>query len=190
MCSAIPRVALSRGRKAEAALRRRLGDVHFEELPRQLALVSTDMLNHAAVVHRRGLVRTAVRASLSLPGLFPPTRLTESLHIDGGVLDNLPVGALASDEGPILAVNISAGGRLSRGSPPRMPTLPETLLRSMMMGSAAALPAGRRQAAVVVTPDTRGIGLLEFHQIDRAVEAGRAAGRAALEALAARSPPS
>jgi predicted acylesterase/phospholipase RssA len=147
------------------------------------------MLNHAAVVHRRGLVRTAVRASLSLPGLFPPTRLTESLHIDGGVLDNLPVGALAPDEGPILAVNISAGGRLSRGSgPPRMPTLPETLLRSMMMGSAVALSAGRRHAAVVVTPDTRGIGLLEFHQIDRAVEAGRAAGRAALEALASRSP--
>ncbi len=33
-----------------------------------------------------------------------------------------------------------------------------------------------------MTPDTRGIGLLEFHQIDRAVEAGRAAGRAALDA--------
>ena len=68
-----------------------------------------------------------------------------------------------------------------------MPSLPETLLRSMMMGSAGAVAAGRRQAAVVVTPDTRGIGLLEFHQIDRAVEAGRAAGRAALDALSARS---
>ena len=184
----VPRVAISRGRKAEAALRRRLGDLHFEELPRELALVSTDMLDHSAVVHRRGLVRDAVRASLSLPGLFPPARLAASLHIDGGVLDNLPVGALHADEGPILAVNISPGGRLSRGSePPRMPSLPETLLRSMMMGSAGAVAAGRRQAAVVVTPDTRGIGLLEFHQIDRAVEAGRAAGRAALEALAARS---
>jgi NTE family protein len=184
----VPRVAISRGRKVEAALRHRLGDVHFEELPRQLALVSTDMLNRTAVVHRRGLVREAVRASLSLPGLFPPARLTASLHVDGGVLDNLPVGALDADEGPILAVNISAGGRLSHGSgPPRMPTLPETLLRSMMMGSAVALAAGRREAAVVVTPDTRGIGLLEFHQIDRAVEAGRAAGQAALEALAARS---
>ena len=184
----VPRVAISRGRKAEAALKRRLGDLHFEELPRELALVSTDMLNHSAVVHRRGLVRAAVRASLSLPGLFPPARLAASLHIDGGVLDNLPVGALHADEGPILAVNISPGGRLSRGSePPRMPSLPETLLRSMMMGSAGAVAAGRRQAAVVVTPDTRGIGLLEFHQIDRAVEAGRAAGRAALDALAARS---
>ncbi len=52
------------------------------------------------------------------------------------------------------------------------------------MGSAPAIEEARQQAAVVVTPDTRGIGLLEFHQIDRAVEAGRVAGRAAIDALA------
>jgi len=60
----------------------------------------------------------------------------------------------------------------------------ETLLRSMLIGSAAAIDDARRRAAIVVTPDTRGIGLLEFHQIDRAIEAGRAAGRAAIAALA------
>ena len=181
----VPRVAISRGRKAEAALERYFGDVQFEELPRQLALVSTDLLKNTTVVHRRGLVRHAVRASLSLPGLFPPTRLTESLHVDGGVLDNLPVRSLDDDEGPILAVNIaSAGGLSNRAGPPRMPSLPETMLRSILMGSAAELAAARQQAAIVVTPDTRGIGLFEFHQIDRAVEAGRAAGRAAIDALA------
>jgi predicted acylesterase/phospholipase RssA len=69
-----------------------------------------------------------------------------------------------------------------------MPSLPETLLRSMLMASASAGAAARQQAAVVVTPDTRGIGLLEFHQIDRAVDAGRAAGRAAVDALAEHLP--
>jgi NTE family protein len=181
----VPRVALSKGRKADAALVRQFDELHFEELPRQLALVSTDMINNATVIHRRGRVRDAVRASLSLPGLFPPARVGESLHIDGGVLDNLPVSSLDEDEGPILAVNIaSAGSSSRRGGQPRMPSLPETMLRSMLMGSAGAIAAARTQAAVVVTPDTRGIGLLEFHQIDRAVEAGRAAGRAALEAMA------
>jgi len=182
----LPRVSVSRGRRAEVALHRQFGDLHFEELPRQLALVSTDMLNHSSVVHRRGLVREALRASLSLPGLLPPARLSESLHIDGGVLDNLPVHALDEDEGPILAVNIaSVGGLSSRSGPPRMPTLPETVMRAMLMGSATSVAAARDRATVVVTPDTRGIGLFEFHQIDRAVEAGRAAGRAALDALAA-----
>ena len=183
----LPRVALSAGHRAEAALDRQFGDLHFEELPRQLALVSTDMLEHAPSSTAEGSCG-GLRASFSLPGLFPPAGLNGSLHIDGGVLDNLPVSALEEDEGPIVAVNIAAGAGFSRrAGPPRMPTLPETMLRTMLMGSARELAAAREHATVVVTPDTRGIGLLEFHQIDRAVEAGRAAGRAALDALASLS---
>ena len=179
-----PRIALTRGRRVDSALERRFSDLHFEELPRQLALVSTDMLAHTTVTHRRGLVRDAVRASLSLPALLPPTRVANTLHVDGGILDNLPVAALDPEEGPIVAVNISAAAPLRHsGRPPRMPTLPETLLRSILMGSATAADEARRRATVTVTPDTRGIGLFEFHQIDRAIEAGRAAGAAAVAAL-------
>jgi predicted acylesterase/phospholipase RssA len=56
-------------------------------------------------------------------------------------------------------------------------------MRVLLMSSAAALDRARERAAVMVTPDTRGVGLLEFHQIDRLREAGRAAGRAALDQL-------
>jgi EmrB/QacA subfamily drug resistance transporter len=181
---AFPRVALTRGRRADAALARQLGDLTFEELPRQLALVSTDMLAHKTVTHSRGVVRDALRASLSLPALLPPKRLAQTLHLDGGILDNLPVAALEQGEGPVVAVNIAAAGSLGRdGRPPRTPALPETLLRSILMGSAEAAADARRHATITVTPDTRGIGLLEFHQIDRAIEAGRVAGEAIVRAL-------
>jgi len=181
----VPRAAIARGSRARAALDRHVGDRYFEELPREAAVVSADLLEHAAAVHRRGRVQDALRASFSLPGLFPPVRVGNSLHVDGGVIDNLPVSALEDDEGPIVAVNISAGGSgRSRSGEPRVPLIMETLLRSMLIGSAAAIDDARRRAAIVVTPDTRGIGLLEFHQIDRAIEAGRAAGRAAIAALA------
>jgi EmrB/QacA subfamily drug resistance transporter len=180
----LPRFALSRGRRLDTALVRTLGDVHFEELPRRLAVVSTDLVRRTRVVHRRGRVRDAVRASVSLPGLVPPARLGPELHVDGGLLDNLPVDALAPEDGPILAVNIAAGSSLGRREgPPRMPALPELLLRSLLIGGAGSHVAARRQATLVVTPDTRGIGLLEFHQLDRAIDAGRAAGAAAAEAL-------
>ena len=181
---ALPRFALSRGGRLAAALARRLGDVYFEELPRQLAVASTDLRGRTSVVHRRGLVRAAIRASISLPGLYPPARLGDEIHVDGGLLDNLPVEALHEDEGPILAVNISVGSSLGRRSgPPRMPLLPDLLLRSLLIGAADAHDAAQRKAAVIVTPDTRAIGLLEFHQLDRAIAAGRAAGVAAVEEL-------
>ena len=186
-------VSVARGRKAEAAIARQLGSTIFEELPRELTLVSTDLINRRLVVHRRGPVGQAIRASLSLPGLYPPARVGDSLHVDGGVLDNLPVRPLSDfDEGPVVAVNIGAASSIRSPGAARLPSLGETLLRTMLMAGTTSLEEARKHAAVVVTPDTRGIGLLEFHQIDRARAAGKVAGEAVVaalqERLAARPP--
>ena len=53
-------------------------------------------------VHERGSLATAVRASLSLPGIFPPVRQGSDFLVDGGVLNNLPVDVMrtASGEAP------------------------------------------------------------------------------------------
>src|SRR5262249_18784052 len=50
----VPRTALSRGHKAEAGLRRNFGGLHFEELPRELVLVSTDLFGRRVILHRHG----------------------------------------------------------------------------------------------------------------------------------------
>jgi NTE family protein len=132
-------------------------------------------------------VRKAVGASARLPVLFAPIPDDEGrLLIDGGVLDNLPVDLLTErDEGPVLAVNIAMGGGggsgRSRSGRPRVPALGETLLRTMMIGSGGAVDAARAEGAWVITPPTLGVGLLEFHQLDRMIGAGRAAARALLE---------
>jgi NTE family protein len=168
---------------------RTLGDPVFEGLPRQLHAVSTDLVTRTRQVHRRGSVADAANASAHLPVLLPPLPDDDGrLLIDGGVLDNLPVDLLTErDEGPVVAVNIamgggggSAGGR-SRTGRPRVPALGETLLRTMMIGSGGAVAAARAQGAWVVTPPTLGVGLLEFHQLDRMIQAGRSAARALLE---------
>jgi EmrB/QacA subfamily drug resistance transporter len=182
----LPTVGLIKGHKTEAAILRAFGDTLLEQLPRELETVSTDLRAHEVVLHRRGRVFDAVRASLSLPVIFPPHRIGDRLLVDGGVLENLPVRPLAeSNEGPVVAVDISSGGgsRTGGNGAPRVPGLGETLMRTMLIGGADSLIASRQQAAILVTPDTRGIGLLEFHQIDAAREAGRAAGRAVIEAL-------
>ena len=63
-----------------------------------------------------------------------------------------------------------------------MPALGETLLRTMMIGSGGAVAAARAQGAWVLSPSSMGVGLLEFHQLDRMIAAGRAAARVLLEA--------
>jgi predicted acylesterase/phospholipase RssA len=64
-----------------------------------------------------------------------------------------------------------------------VPGLGDTLMRTLMMSSAAASDQARAQASVVISPDAAGVGLLEFHQIDRMREQGRLATRAALPAI-------
>ena len=181
----VPRHSLARGHRARAGLLRALGaDTTFEGLPRQLHTVSSDLVSRTRQVHRRGNVVDAVVASCRLPVLFAPVPDQGRLLVDGGVLDNLPVDLLTERaEGPVVAVNIpmGGGGHRTRSGSPRVPALGETLLRTMMIGSGGAVAAARDRGAFVVTPAPHGVGLLEFHQLDQMVQAGRQAARALLD---------
>jgi NTE family protein len=182
----VPVKGLTRGTRIPALLRRAYDGRLVEELPKEFRCVSVDLLSRRAVVHRRGLLADAVGCSMRLPGVFPPYVHDGALHVDGGVLDNLPVSALSGDEGPRIAVAVGFGGEGAPLSPtqtsssPRVPGIAETLMRTMMMGSGLAAATTLAQADAVIRPSTRGVGLLEFHQIDQAREAGRAATREAL----------
>ncbi|MFL6165745.1 MAG: DHA2 family efflux MFS transporter permease subunit [Ornithinibacter sp.] len=177
--------SLARGRRVHAAMERHYGaDTVLEGLPRQLSMVSVDLVGRSRQVHRRGRLVDAGLASSRLPVLFAPLAQDDGrLLVDGGVLDNLPIDLLVErDEGPVVAVTIGSGGEGPRGAGrPRVPGLGETLMRTMMIGSGGAGDAARARGAWVVGPSSMGVGLLEFHQLDRMVQSGRAAARALLE---------
>jgi len=183
-----PRRSLAKGQRMRRALSRHFGTAQVEGLPRQFRCVSTDLLAREVVVHRTGEVVPALMATAALPGLLPPVRLDGRLLVDGGVLDNLPVGALRErSEGPVVAVSVSMGGAAAppsqNGSPRplRTPALGETLLRTMLIGNGSAVSAAHGAGAIVLTPSAVGAGLLEFHQFDALVEAGVVAGRRLVE---------
>lgn len=96
------------GRMAELA-EREFGGRDLEDLWRPCLAVSTNLTRSEPAVHRRGSIVKALRASVALPGIVPPVVYGGELHVDGGVLDNLPVRQLrrASPRGPIVAVNVS-----------------------------------------------------------------------------------
>jgi NTE family protein len=105
----VPSKGLIRGRRTLSALDSVFGGQLVEELPKEFRCVSVDLLARRAVVHRRGELAYVVGCSLRVPGLYAPVVYDGSLHVDGGVLDNLPVTALAGQEGPLIAVSIGTG---------------------------------------------------------------------------------
>lgn len=177
----VPVRSLVRGKRGLEMVRRVFGPARFEELDRELFAVSCDLVSGELVVHRRGLVADAVAASMSLPGVLPPIPRDGMLLVDGGVLNNLPVHELAaSGEGPVIAVDVTAqfGGPSGADEQPR---LKEVLVRAISLGGVDALKAARSAADVLITPEVGDVGMLDFRQLDRVIEAGRRAARDALE---------
>jgi len=186
----LPRHGLIKGHKAEAMLERVFGDVRVEELARSYYCASVNLRGNQLVIDRSGLLTDAIGASMSLPLIGPPMRREDSLLVDGSLLDNLPIAPMSSSgEGPVLAIDIKGGeGHAHRAQgvarpsrPPRLPSLPETMARIALLSSANTDEAARRHADMTISVRVPGVGLLEFHQIDAAQEAGRLAAIAAIE---------
>jgi predicted acylesterase/phospholipase RssA len=200
---ALPLVAVMRGKRGTEMLLRLWGQKQIEELDLEFFCVASDILHHELVVHRRGWLALAVGSSIALPAIVPPVPFGKHLLVDGGVLDNLPVAAMAErDEGPIIASDATmqlvrgedegrtwrlfngARSKLSMaltGVPNMRPRIQDTIVRTMTIGSLDTTIAARRHAQVVITPRSEGVGMFEFHRIAELREIGR---RAAEEALA------
>ncbi|MBK9714668.1 MAG: patatin-like phospholipase family protein [Kouleothrix sp.] len=75
----------------EAYIQATIGDKTFDELPRRFATVACDILIGERVELQSGPLARGVRASVAMPGLFPPVEIDGRLLADGGVVDNVPV---------------------------------------------------------------------------------------------------
>jgi len=183
----LPRYGLIRGARVATMLQRVFGTLAIEELSRGFFCASADLRAGQLVVSRSGPLGESVGLSLCMPVLAPPQVRGRRLLVDGSLIDNLPIGTMAAlGEGPLIAVDVKAsfdreGRKKSRQGEVRMPSLAETLTRVLLLASANTSAAAARYADLTISPQSDGVGLLEFHQLDRAREAGRRAAREALE---------
>jgi len=89
-----PVKGLFRGAKAKAHLERSLGEMKFEDLERELFIVTLDIESRERVVMSTGKLSDAVHASCAMPGVIAPVLLNGRYCVDGGVVDPVPVGVL------------------------------------------------------------------------------------------------
>src|SRR5215831_3265762 len=192
----VPRHSLIRGERFLSMLHRTFGTRLIEELPRSFFCGSAELRSGRLEITRHGPLWEAVSFSICLPVIAPPQVRGREMFIDGSLVNNLPVKAMADmGEGPVIAVDVKATfdrpkngpatARARDDRPPRPPGLGETLTRVLLLGSENTSEAARRHADLLIRPRPEGVGLLEFHQLDTAREAGRVAAREALERASA-----
>jgi NTE family protein len=86
-----------------------VGITNFDKLPIPFRAVATDLVTGEEVILSAGSLPDALRASMSVPGVFAPVRIGEKLLIDGGMSNNLPVSVVrAMGADLVIAVDISS----------------------------------------------------------------------------------
>lgn len=126
----------------------------FNDLPTPFRCVAVDLVNAREVVFDQGSLPEALRATMSLPGVFAPVRKDGMLLIDGGALNNLPVEAVRQMGADIV---IAVALDLPKPSADELATLFGVARRSL---SVMIIENERRNlglADLVLMPDLKGI---------------------------------
>jgi NTE family protein len=182
----LPVVGLVRGRRVEHRLAEHFGETLIEDLEIPYFAVSTDLASGSSRIHDGGLLRKALRASISLPGILPPVIDGEGLLVDGAVLKNFPVDVLRDlHRGPIIGVDVARRdgidledfrdppgffGWIAAHGLQSAPPIASLLMRAATL---AVDPwEGRSGADLLVAPDMPDLDMRDWKRFDEGVAAG------------------
>lgn len=135
-----PRSGLIEGDKIMKFFKKNFTDPNIETLPIPFAAVATDLMSGREVWLREGSLMDAVRASISMPGIFVPFKQGERWLVDGGLVNPVPVSvcrAMGADI--VIAVNLNSdlvGKRRApktspRNAPPKKEKTPGRLRQQL-----------------------------------------------------------
>ncbi|MCK5746083.1 MAG: patatin-like phospholipase family protein, partial [Oricola sp.] len=191
----LPVVALTRGGRVEDRLERHFGDALIENLSLPFFCVSSDIVNGTVRIHNRGMLRTALRASIALPGILPPVIDDHALLVDGAVVNNFPTDIMTTlHRGLTIGVDVAREGVIdieafrnppgffswiaSHGFTAAPPII------SLLMRSATARRVSLdmpRPADIMIAPPVPGVELRDWKMYETAVADGYKTTKAAID---------
>jgi NTE family protein len=95
---------LLKGEKVIEKMRTFIPDMLIEKMNIPFAAVATDILNEKEVVFRSGSFYEAIRASVAIPTIITPVKYKDTILVDGGVLNPVPIEYVARNNNDILIV--------------------------------------------------------------------------------------
>ncbi|HEY3128797.1 MAG TPA: patatin-like phospholipase family protein [Acidobacteriota bacterium] len=177
-------IGLQAGQKVQQLLDRLSAQIvleagnDFDKLPIPFRAVATDILTGKAHVFGSGSLSTAMRASAAFPGLFTPVDFGDTLLVDGGIADNLPVD-IARGYGAdfVIAVDVATPLKTHKEE---IESLIDVLNQVVTFQIEEDRHSKRRAADFVITPQLEGVSPTNFGRSPELIESGIEAARKAV----------
>jgi len=180
----VPPTALNSGEYVELLLGRitapyfNIND--FDDLPTPFRTVAVDLLSAQPVIMRSGSLADAMRATMSLPLIFPPTQVNGQVLIDGGTMDNVPADVVkAMGATHVIAVNVGDITNREGVSYTMLGVAGDTLDAMMRASTRRAITS----ADVVITVPLEKYGSLDWRRAAALIDEGYRAAEAMRDQL-------
>ncbi|MBY5957182.1 patatin-like phospholipase family protein [Membranicola marinus] len=187
-----PLISLIKGKHIDQFIDEAYAGFNVEDAWINSAYVACDLTQKKKVTIRSGPMNEAIRASISLPGIFPPAVRGNSLYVDGGLLENLPIESLLDFPlGKAIAVTLHSTKKYHLGYDVvpgpweylkdrllgkrslKVPTITTIIMESMVLASYTKYEKATEIANLHLHPPVGKIGMLDWKHFDEMVEIGK-----------------
>jgi NTE family protein len=175
-----PRLGLVDGNKVQCLIDLLTKEKHFEDLNLPFWAVATELMSGTEVIFKQGELAAAIRASISIPGVFRPVKLpNKQVLVDGAVVAGVPVTvAQQMPHDYIVAVNVGFDHTQHQ-----VKNMFDVLSKVMDIMGNRLDDLQLQLADLVITPQLGNIGTLHFGRAKECVALGRVAAETVMPEL-------
>lgn len=180
----IPKTGVIKGKKIQDLISKYVGgNIKFSDLKIPFACVATDIDTGEEIVIDRGSVPEALRASISIPGIFTVVKYEGRYLVDGGLTTPVPVEVVRCMGADfIIAVNVNpdVADRMGKTSQERVstrkaPNIFQVIMQSIYITTYSLARNSLENADIVIEPDLSNIGAGDFNKARELITRGRQA---------------
>lgn len=162
--SILSRAGIVKGKNVMEFFEKHLPVKMFEELQIPLKVVATDFWNRKEVIFQSGRLIPAIRASISIPGLFEPVEISGIVMTDGGAVNPLPMSIIRDACDVLIAIDVSGTNVPPKKHP--VPSIFESIMTTFQIMETAFVENQKviYKPEIYIKPELENVQLLDFHR--------------------------
>lgn len=176
----LPRMGFISGKRIKELLNLMTKKKSFQETKIPLLVVATDLVSGEEIILEEGSISEAVRASISIPGIFHPVKREEMILVDGAVVNRLPIEVARSRGADlIMAVDVTFG----EGRTVSISNTMDVILTAIDIMQKMQFDLVYNKADILIQPAVGGFASKDFEKSQEIIQLGRQAAEAKLDEI-------